>query len=349
MKDWRKALIGPHQTALEAMAAIDRGALQAALVVDADQRLAGIVTDGDIRAHILKGKSLDVTISAIMNAKPVTAKLADARDQLLSLMRLHAIHQLPIVDEARRVVDVVILDDLLTADVQPNLVVLMAGGIGSRLRPLTDDVPKPMLQIGERPILETIIEQFKEHGFRSFVVAMHYLGEQIAGYFGDGSKFGVQISYLREGQPMGTAGALSLLPVRPDKPFFVMNGDVLTKLNFSSLMAFHKTSASPLTMCVRQHAVTVPYGVAEIDGDQLVSLVEKPTYRHLVNAGIYACDPEIVDLIPRDRQTTMVDIAQKLVDSGRRPSVFPIHEYWVDIGLHGDYHRAGVEYSRVFG
>jgi NDP-sugar pyrophosphorylase family protein len=205
-----------------------------------------------------------------------------------------------------------------------------------------------MLKIGERPILETIILQFKEYGFNRFVIAMHYLADRIVQHFGDGSRLDAEISYLRETEPLGTAGALSLLTEKPVHPFFVMNGDVLTKLNFGSLMAFHQRTASPLTVCVREHALTVPYGVAAISGDHLEALVEKPTYRHLVNAGIYACNPEILDLVPRGQPSTMVDAVQLLLRRGGQPAVFPIHEYWADIGQHGDLAQAHADYGQLF-
>jgi dTDP-glucose pyrophosphorylase len=348
MKDWRATLIEPQDTILTALAAIDRGAMQIVLVVDRERHLLGVVTDGDIRKHILRGGSLDLPVAPLMNPRPVVAKSAEARSELLTRMRDRTIHQLPLVDEEQRVIGLVTLDDLLVARIQPNLAVLMAGGVGSRLRPLTSDTPKPMLKVGERPILETIILQFKDHGFQRFVIATHYLGDQIADYFGDGSRFGAEITYLRETEPLGTAGALSLLADRPTEPFFLMNGDLLTKLNFASLMAFHQSSGAPVTICVREHALTIPYGVTEICGDRLERVVEKPTIRHLVNAGIYACNPNVIDLVPRDRASTMIDVMQLLIAQGTRPSVFPIHEYWVDVGQYGDFVRAGAEYDQVF-
>ncbi|MGA8228524.1 MAG: nucleotidyltransferase family protein, partial [Xanthobacteraceae bacterium] len=348
MKDWHSTFVSPEDSILMALAALDRGGMQIVLVVDSERHLLGVVTDGDIRKHILRGGSLDLPIAPLMNSRPVLAKATEPHGELLARMRDRTIHQLPLVDEQQRVVGLVTLDDLLAARVQPNLVVLMAGGVGSRLRPLTSDTPKPMLKVGERPILETIVLQFKDYGFRRFVIAMHYLGEQIADYFGDGSRFGAEITYLRETEPLGTAGALSLLGRRPAEPFFVMNGDLLTKLNFTSLMAFHQASGAPVTMCVREHTLTIPYGVTEICGDRLERVVEKPTIRHLVNAGIYACDPEVIDLVPRDRASTMIDVVQLLIEQGKRPSVFPIHEYWVDVGQHGDFVRAGAEYDQVF-
>lgn len=348
MKDWHNTLIGAGDTIRSALAAIDRGALQIALIVDGERHLLGVVTDGDIRKHILNGMSLDSLIGPLMNADPMVATAAEPRAEMLSRMRARGIHQLPLVDGARHVVGLMTLDELLVAEPQPNLVVLMAGGLGKRLFPLTADTPKPMLKIGERPILETILLQFRDYGFYRFAITMHYLGDRIVEHFGDGSRFGAEITYVRETEPLGTAGALSLLPERPEHPFFVMNGDVLTKLNFESLMAFHRRCGSPLTMSVREHALTVPFGVAEVSGDHLEALVEKPSYRHLVNAGIYACNPEIIDLIPPGRPSTMVDAVQALLKEKRSPAVFRIEDYWVDIGQHGDFARAGAEYEQFF-
>ena len=317
-------------------------------MVDGEQRLLGVVTDGDIRKHILKGVSLESPIAPLMNSHPVTASLAEPRNELLVRMQARRVHQVPLIDGEGRVAGVAVLGDLVAAETRPNLVVLMAGGLGTRLSPLTADTPKPMLKIGERPILETILLQFKEYGFRRFVITMHYLGDQISEYFGDGSRLDAEITYLREPKPLGTAGALALLPERPAEPFFVMNGDLLTKLNFASLMTFHQTCGAPMTVCVREHVLTVPFGVAEISGDHLERLTEKPTYRRLVNAGIYACNPEIIDVVPRGQPSTMVDVVQILLDRGRKPAAFPIHEYWVDIGQHGDLARAGADYDQIF-
>lgn len=349
MKEWRATLVRPDQSVLDALAAIERGARQIALVVDDERRLQGVVTDGDIRAHILKGLPLDKPVAGLMNANPIVAGPADSHGDLLSRLRAHHIHQLPLLDAERRVVGLVTLDELLEAWTQPNLVVLMAGGSGIRLRPLTADTPKPMLRVGERPILETIILQFREYGYRRFVIAMHYLADQIVQHFGDGSRLDAEITYLSETEPLGTAGALSLLDERPSQPFFVMNGDLLTKLNFASLMAFHQASGAPMTLCVREHALTIPYGVVEIADDRVQCVTEKPIRRDLVNAGIYACNPDVLDIVPRDRPSTMVQLVEMLIAQGRKPAVFPVHEYWIDIGHHPDLQRAVADYEEVFG
>lgn len=349
VRDWRDALVSPDASILSAMRAIQRASFQIALVVDNDHKLLGVVTDGDIRKRILEGVSLEESVGPVMNTNPVTADQAEPRADMLARMRARHVRQLPLVDKSRRLVGLVTIDELLAAQEQPNLVVLMAGGVGARLRPLTEKTPKPMLKIGDRPVLETILLQFQEYGFQRFVIALNYLGDQIVKHFGNGERFGVRIDYVHEEEPLGTAGALALLPERPKEPFFVMNGDLLTKLNFGSLMNFHQSSGAVLTMCVREHSLTMPYGVANISGDRLDRLVEKPTYRYLVNAGIYACDPSIIDLVPNGSPTTIVDVAHKLLDAGQRPAVFPIHEYWVDIGQHVDYVQASADYDSIFG
>ena len=349
MKNWRSTLVAPTDSILKALEAIDRSALQIALVADERQRLLGVMTDGDIRGHILAHTNLDTPVLRVMNTQPMTASIGEDRQQLLARMRARQIHQLPLLDGEGRVAGLATLDEMLTVRVQPNLVVLMAGGKGTRLRPLTENCPKPMLRVGSRPILETIIQQFQDHGFQRFVISVNYMAETITSHFGDGSRFGAEIAYLHEGRPMGTAGALSLLSERPTEPFFVMNGDLLTKLNFASLLAFHQERAAPLTLCVREHAVSVPFGVAEVERDHLVRLEEKPTYRKMVNAGIYVCDPDVLDLLSKGQPTSMVAIAQTLLERGDRPAVFPVHEYWVDIGQHGDFAQALADYESVFG
>lgn len=348
-RNWHKALVGPHDSVLQAMRAIDRSSLQIALVVDEERRMLGVLTDGDIRKRILQGVSLEGPIEPFMNRTPVTANAAEPRDEMLARMRARHVRQLPLLDGKQRVVGMVTIDDLLAVQARSNLVVLMAGGAGARLRPLTEATPKPMLKVGDRPVLETILLQFREYGFHRFVITLNYLADQIVTHFGDGSRFDAQIDYVHETEPLGTAGALALLPDRPTEPFFVMNGDLLTKLNFGSLMNFHMSSGAPLTMCVREHSLTMPYGVANISGDRLDHLVEKPTYRYLVNAGIYACNPDVIDLIPKGSPTTVVDVAHKLLAAQQRPAVFPIHEYWVDIGQHVDYVQATADYDNIFG
>lgn len=345
LKHWQETLIQPTSTMLDAMRVLEETAMQIVLVVDEGQHLKGVVTDGDIRRAILSGKGMDAPVSDVMTTDPTRGGLDDSRDQLISRMRSLSLHHMPIVDGAGKLVDLVTTEPLGT---RPNWVVLMAGGLGSRLRPLTNDVPKPMLRIGDRPILETIIGQLHEFGFGKFFISLNYLAEQIETYFADGARWGIEIEYLRENQPLGTAGALSLLKERANAPLILMNGDLLTKLNFDKLIDFHEEHKAPMTVCVREYSYSVPYGVLETDGAFMTSLKEKPKRHALVNAGIYVISPEVLDMIEPGARVDITDIITKLLDDGKKPAVFPVHEYWIDIGQKHDMERATKEFSEVF-
>jgi choline kinase/predicted transcriptional regulator len=292
MKDWRSTLIGPESSVRGAVEVIDAAGLQIALIIDDNGRLLGTVTDGDIRRGILRGVSLDDPVARVMNESPTTAREQDDRDMLFSLMRERGLHQIPVLDSQWRVVGLQILDALITPELRHNPVVLMAGGLGSRLRPLTDDCPKPLLHVGSKPILETIIEAFIQQGFRRFYISVNYMSEMIEKYFGDGSRWGGEIGYIRENERRGTAGALALLPQTPELPIFVMNGDLLTRLNFASLLDFHGQHEAAATMCVREYEMQVPYGVIRPQSHRIVDIHEKPTERYFVNAGVYVLSPE---------------------------------------------------------
>lgn len=347
-RQWEKTAIGPDSTVRDAVEVIDAAALQIALVVDGEGRLLGTVTDGDVRRAILRGVSLSDSVTGVMNPNPATAREQDDRETLLSLMRQRRLHQIPVLDSKWRVVRLEVLDDLLSPPDRPNTVVLMAGGMGSRLRPLTDDIPKPMLQIGPRPILETILEAFVEHGFRRFYLSVNYLAGKVEKHFGDGSRWGVTIEYLREEQQLGTAGALSLLPERPVEPLFVMNADLLTRLNFAHLLDFHVEHRATATMCVREYEMQVPYGVIDTHSHRIVDIREKPTERYLVNGGVYVLQPDVLDLIPKDRPFDMPELFKLLIARGEETAVFPIREYWMDIGRMEDFHRANTHFDQTF-
>ena len=330
---------------LDAMKVLEEKAMQIVMVVDDRQILKGVVTDGDIRRALLAGKGLDAPVSEIMTIDPLRGGPEDTREMLISRMRSMGVHHMPIVNVDGKLVDLVTTEPLGT---RPNWVVLMAGGLGSRLRPLTDDVPKPMLRVGDRPILETIIGQFHEFGFGRFFISLNYLADQIESYFGDGSRWGIEIEYLREVDPLGTAGALSLLKERADAPLILMNGDLLTKLNFDKLIEFHNEHKALMTVCVREYTYSVPYGVMETDGAYLNSLIEKPKRHVLVNAGIYVISPEVLKRIKPGQRVDITEIINQLLDDGLKPAVFPVHEYWIDIGQKHDIERAIKEFSEVF-
>jgi dTDP-glucose pyrophosphorylase len=348
MTSWKSHLIAPGTSIFEALRVIGDGRLQIVLVHE-DGYLVGAATDGDIRRGILARIPLESPISSIMNRTPVTATLDITDEAALALMRRHSIHQLPLVDESNVIRDVKFLDDLLQTGQLENWVVLMAGGLGTRLRPLTYDMPKPLIKIGGRPILETIIRSFANSGFSNFFLAVNYKAEMIEDYFGDGSKFGVAIRYLREHDRLGTAGALSLLPEPPSRPFFVMNADLLTSVNFRQVLNYHIEHAASATVCVREYKVTVPFGVVTTEDHHLLDIKEKPTFHHFVNAGVYVLDPATLSLVQADGALDMPDLLQRLAAAGRRPAVFPLSEYWMDVGHLDDLRRASLDYEEIFG
>lgn len=346
--NWRDTLIGPASLLREAVEVIDAAGLQIALVIDEDGRLLGTVTDGDVRRAILRGVSLEEPVGRVMNENATTARAQDDRETLLALMRQRRLHQIPVLDATWRVVGLEVLDDLLKPQPKANPVVLMAGGLGTRLRPLTEDLPKPLLQVGPKPILETIIDSFIEHGFGRFYLSVNYKAEMIEAHFGDGSRWDVEIKYLREKERLGTAGALSLLPEPPTEPIFVMNGDVLTRLNFAHLLDFHAAHDAMATMCVREYEMQVPYGVIRTQSHRIIDIHEKPTERYLVNAGVYVLQADALGLIPEDQSFDMPDLFKRLMDRGEETAVFPIREYWMDIGQLDEFHRANGHFDEVF-
>lgn len=347
MKIWEEIVVNENQTLLETMHVIDKASLQFAVVVDERHHLLGTVTDGDIRRGILRGEGLEVLISAIMNANPISAKSGRKSNDYKRLMKEKKLKQLPIINDANQLVDILFFDKF-EEHTNKNEVVLMLGGLGKRLRPLTNEIPKPMLKVGNKPIVETIVDGFKQYGYKNFIFSVNYKKEVIQNYFQTGEAFGVAIDYVEEEKRMGTAGALSLLENRPTEPFFVMNGDLLTQVNFDQLMQFHKEHNAAATMCVREYEYQVPYGVIETDGTDLISIKEKPVHRSFVNAGIYVLSPEVFDYIPADEFYDMPTLFEKLIKQGKKTSAFPIHEYWLDIGHVDDFNRADDDYEKIF-
>ncbi|WP_251963085.1 nucleotidyltransferase family protein [Salinibacter ruber] len=348
MRDWRQISVQPDQTIREALEVIDEGAVQIAIVANEEDRLQGVVTDGDIRRGILEDLDLDVSVASVMNDDPITARPQEDRQSLIDTMRARRIHQIPVVDHQGHVVGIEVLDDLLEPEARTNPIMLMAGGLGTRLRPLTEDCPKPLLEVGDQPILETILEGFIAHGFHRFYLSVNYKAGMIEEYFGDGSDWNVDITYVHEEKRLGTAGPLSLLPDRPDETMIVMNGDLLTKLNYAHLLDFHRKHDVAGTMCVREHETQVPYGVIETDDQYMEGIEEKPTERYFVNAGIYVLEPETVDYVPENEFFDMPDLFERLIEEGQKATVFPVREYWQDVGRKEDFQRVNGEYDEVF-
>ena len=346
MSSWRDALVSSSMTLRQTIEAITASSLQIALVVDENNKLLGTVTDGDIRKTILAGKDLNITAAEAMRKSPTTSSASTPRTVIIKLMREKRIHQMPILNESGQVVDVLTIDDLLGAQEKSNSVVIMAGGLGTRLHPLTQDTPKPMLNVGGKPILETIIQSFIDQGYVNFFISLNFKAEVISDYFGDGSKLGASITYLHETTRLGTAGGLSLLPSEVKFPIIVMNGDLLTRISVDALVDFHQRENAVATMVVREDHYQVPYGVVEVDGTQIVDVKEKPMQRHLVNAGIYVLSEQSLANIPRDTYYDMPTHFTKLAADGHRTAAFPLHEYWVDIGRLDELERAQREWPR---
>lgn len=332
MRDWKRTIIPPSASLRDAIANLTASKGQIALVLDPDGRLVGAVTDGDIRRALLAGVDLMAPIDKAMNTSPISAPAATPRWRLLNKMREASLHQLPLVDDNGRVTDLVNLDELAGSVKLPNAIVLMAGGLGKRLHSLTHDTPKPMLMVGTKPILESILETLVDQGFRTFYLAVHYQADKISSHFGDGSQWGVRVEYLREKQQLGTAGALSLLPSAPETPLVVMNGDILTRVDINEILAFHAQHQAAATMAVREYDVEIPYGVVDTDGARVSRIVEKPVHQYLVNAGIYVVSPEALPHVPADTYFNMPMLFDRLIAANQPTCAFPIRDYWVDVG-----------------
>lgn len=346
--DIAKLLISENVSVREAVATIDRGQRQVALVVDADRHLLATVTDGDIRRGLLDGVLLEDPVSDVMHRNPTIITRAEGLEKARLLMRKKTLQQVPIVDDDGRVIDLVTMDGATRSASFETRIVLMAGGLGQRLRPLTDELPKPMLPIGNRPLLENIIRNFRAQGFYRFTLSLNYKADIIRDHFGDGRQLDCEIEYIDETKRMGTAGALSLLKTRPTRPFVVMNGDLLTSTRFDELMKFHLETGAAATVCAREYSMQVPYGVLHAEGTKLHSIEEKPTNTYFVSGGIYVLSPDVLDHLRPDTPIDMPQLLNRMMDEEQSVSVFPIREYWVDIGRIEDLDRARSEYAAVF-
>lgn len=345
MTDLSSLFVAPATRIREVMACIDRNAKGVALVVDSERRLVATITDGDIRRAILAGIDLDAPVDALIHGSrpdhhvPVTVPSGTAPAEILELMTRTDVRHVPIVDAAGHVVDLVWMADLVKQTDLPLRAMVMAGGYGTRLRPLTDDTPKSMLPIGDRPLLERIVGQLRDAGIRRVNLATHYRADVIQEHFGDGHAFGVEIRYVNEDEPLGTAGALGLLAAS-DEPLLVVNGDILTQVDFRAMLDFHRTHRADMTVAVRPYSLRVPYGVVHTDGVFIRAVSEKPTERYLINAGIYLLNPDICGRIPANQRYDMTQLIDTLVADSKRVISFPIREYWLDIGHSEDYEQA---------
>ena len=336
--------LGPDGTIRDVIECIDRSRwIGLALIVDEQGRLINTISDGDVRRGILAGIDLDAPVADLLPIKattphptPTTAPASASPEELLQLLQDAGVRQTPLVDGGGRVVDVVTLQELLPQSPVPVHAVVMAGGFGKRLFPLTEDLPKPMLSVDGRPLLERIIHQLRDSGIHQINVTTHFKPEKIVEHFGDGEAFGVDISYVNEERPLGTGGALGLLPV-PEDTTLVINGDVLTQVDFHTMLMYHRAHRADLTMAVSQYGIGVPFGVVECDGAEVCRLTEKPRLNFLVNAGIYLLEPSVYAFVAGGEPLQMTDLIARLLEAGRRVVSFPIFEQWLDIGQHADY------------
>ena len=342
----RSLFITPETTIREVIEQLNRNRQGIVLIVDDDGRLVGTITDGDIRRAILDNEPQDQQAGRLLArkvdsryAKPVTARAGSERQELLALMRKHVIRHVPLLDDDGRVVELATLESLLPNGWSPPKAVVMAGGFGKRLRPLTDNLPKPMLPVGGKPMLERTIDQLRQAGIRHVNISTHFQPEKIRDYFGNGERFGVDIEYVSEDRPLGTAGALGLMEAG-DEPLLVINGDILTSVDFKAMHRYHREHQADLTVGVRQYDFIVPYGLVECDGPEVKKISEKPRFAFFVNAGIYLLEPGVRRFIPAGRHFDMTDLMTVLIENGRNVVSFPIMEYWLDVGRPADYEQA---------
>lgn len=348
MKSWRNAIVGAQATVGEAIAAIESGSIQIALVLGDRNRLLGVVTDGDIRRGLLRGIPLTGLATDVMNRTPISAPATLSRDDRLHLMRQKSIKQLPLVDESGHLVMVETFDDLLEPRLYPNPVLIMAGGLGERLGALTRDLPKPMLNVGGRPLLETIVRNVVQQGFGNIYISVNYKADMIKDYFADGAAFGAKVHYIQETERLGTAGALGLFATPPELPIIVTNGDILTTINYGALLDFHNGTPAEATMAVREHKVHVPYGVVSTSDGFLQTIREKPTESWFVSAGIYVIGRSVLRHIEPRVAIDMPTVLERVIADNGRIAVYPLREYWLDIGRMEDFEQAHAEFHEVF-
>lgn len=335
-KRWLNAILHSNVTIGQAIQNLDQNAIKIVMIANTSGVLEGTVSDGDIRRGLLKGFDLNSPISNVIHHNPLVVPPEMGRDLVKQLMVSNRIHQIPIVDSEHRIVGLHLWDEITTPIVRSNLMVIMAGGKGKRLRPHTENCPKPLLLVGDKPMLEHIIERAKLEGFNHFVLAIHYLGHMIEEHFGNGDHLGVKIEYLREDSPLGTAGALSLLNPLPKNPFIVTNGDVISDIRYGELLDFHIRYAAAATMAVRVHEWQHPFGVVQMRGVEITGFDEKPITRSHINAGIYALDPTVLSTLTANSHCDMPTLFERLNSKALRTVAYPMHEPWLDVGRPDD-------------
>jgi len=338
MKNIKKITINEDATIKEALKAISKGKIKITIVVDAKGKLIGTLSDGDIRRGFLKRLNIDSSVKSLINRKPLIEKKGDNRAKILKSAISKKINEIPIVDNHGKPIEILSIDKTNMEKVKSNKIVIMAGGKGTRLKPLTNNTPKPMLKIAGQPIIQKIIKKFSDCGFKNFIICTNYKANIIKNYFGNGNRLGVTIEYIKEKKKMGTAGALNLLKGKLKETFFVINGDLVTNLDFSKILDFHNSHNAFATMGVKEYSLNSPYGVVSLVNENIYSIDEKPNYKFFANAGIYVLNPECVNLVPNNF-FDMTTLFKKIILKKKKTISFPLDEYWKDIGTHIDYKK----------
>ena len=348
MYEWKKVILKSNDTMKDAIRALNEEALRIVMIEDDQKKLLGTITDGDIRRALTEHMDMTSELSQIMHVNPISISTDITSEQILLIMQKNNVMQLPIVDKKGKIIGLKTLQNIHEIQKYDNTVFLMAGGFGKRLMPLTNDIPKPLLKVGTKPILEIILSQFIESGFHKFVISTHYKAQMLKDYFGDGAKWGVSISYVYEEDPLGTAGSLGLIPkINDDLPIIVMNGDLLTKVDFETFLDFHNKKLGVASICVREYDLKVPYGVVESSNQSLISIKEKPVHKFFINAGIYILNQSLLKSLKGKNYLDMPTLLESQLNKGLEVNVFPVHEYWLDIGQIEQFKQAEKE-SNIF-
>lgn len=338
--DLKKFLIKENDTILMAMQKINENYKEIVFVIDESNQLIGSITDGDVRRGLLSNMKLDSQANLIMNKNFTYINKNVDRAFVLDIMKARSIRQIPIINEKKEIIGIHFLEDLIGSSIKPNIAVIMAGGKGVRLRPITENCPKPMIPVAGRPILERVILHLINYGIRKIYLSINYLGNMIEDYFGDGKSLGCSIEYLREDQPLGTGGALSLLPVLPENPIIVLNGDLISQVNIEQMLKTHQENHNMITIGASYYQVEIPFGVLNTSSNQLVRIEEKPKENYLINAGIYIINPNMLKYIPKNKEFPITDLFEKGLQAKDKIGVYPIEGEWIDVGRHDDLNKA---------
>jgi len=340
-------LINKGYSVREAIEAIDKGSRGIILVVDKEKKIIGTIADGDIRRALLKGVKLDDKVEKVIHYNPIVSNKSTSIEGIKELFIKKGVKQIPVVNDEGIVEDLISINDILLPEGKENLVIIMAGGLGTRLKELTKEIPKPMLRVGKDPILQHIINNFKQYGYNKLVLSVNYKADIIENYFQDGYAYGVKIQYVREKKRLGTGGGIKLAKDYIESPFFVTNGDIFTSLNVEDMMNFHIRNKFDITVGVRKYYFEVPYGVINLEKNVIKSIEEKPSVEYLINGGVYCINPDIIDYIPDDKYYEITDLINKCIKEGKKVGSYEIKDYWMDIGKVEDYYKVNEDVSSL--